>query len=409
MTTRLRLQRYFWSTVVAGLGAIATSGLLLAQGQDAGAQGQPVTVLEPQILVAHGLAMAIEGSTLEALATRRGGAVVTPVVVAPGTVVPDTVPPRAIPPAAVSEFVVEPGAVAPAGDAPVPAAVAPAAPVAVTPAAPVAVKPAAPAAVAPAAVVPAGDAPAAVAPVAVAPAAVAPVAVAPAAVPPAGTTTAGAGGGAGTTSHEPYGSDAGPRRTGGLGPRTTEAIAAGVPNAVVPVAGSRAAADPGAMELHRHAMRAFDESDRLLKEASQAGSEGRAARFQVAAIQYAATLRLLSKQQNDRLGTTPVLVLNHAVKEALTAMELRQLVRAMGSADSPAGRALLSHARDMETRGLEAVEGVLSPRQTASGPAITGEPSGQGVPLRTLALQASEVVMALQSLTGELPPTGKEK
>jgi len=169
------------------------------------------------------------------------------------------------------------------------------------------------------------------------------------------------------------------------------------------------------MELHRHATRAFEASDRLMKEAAQAGTEKHASRFQVAAARYAATLRLLS-EQHDRIGTTPILLLNHGVKEALDSMELRQLARTMGSSDSPAARALLSHAREMETGSLQAVEGVLSAGKSgaraeanANALGINEAAAGQGVPLQTIALQASEVVMAIQDLTRDRPPAGNEK
>jgi hypothetical protein len=166
------------------------------------------------------------------------------------------------------------------------------------------------------------------------------------------------------------------------------------------------------MELHRRAMRAFDASDRLIREAAQAGNEGPASRFQVAAVRYANTLRLLS-EQDDRIGTTPVLVLNHGVKDVLDSMELTQMARLMGSSDSPGGRALLAHAREMASEGLRAVDGVLSAgspgsREGANRPGPNVEAGGQGGPIRTLALQASEVVMAIQELTGERQPARKE-
>jgi len=414
---------------VAGLGAFATSGLLLAQGQDAGVQSQPVPIQESQILAAHGLAMAIEGSTLEALAMQRGGATavrpvaaapveiapdavtpvavkpdavvepvpvapgrVAPVVVAPGTVSPTTVPPGAVAPATVAEFAVEPGTVAPAGDAP---------------GAPVAVKPGA---VAPVAVKPGAVAPVAVKPVA--PVAGAPAAVAPAAVKPAGGTIA-TGPGSGVVSHEPYGSDAGPGGNTRTRPRTAVATDAGTPNAVVPAEVSRAAVDPSVMELHRHATRAFEASDRLIKEAAKAGTEKRTARFQAAAARYAATLRELS-DQHDRITTTPILVLNHGVKEALDALELRRMVRTMASPDTPAARALLSQASELETESLQTVERVLSAGKAgasadANALGIKEAAAGQGIPLQTIAMQASDVVLAIQDLTRERPPADNEK
>ena len=73
----LAIASLFGSKRCAGLGALALCGLLLAQpGQDASGQGRAGGAREgevgggqdKQMLVAHGLAMAIEGSTLQALA-----------------------------------------------------------------------------------------------------------------------------------------------------------------------------------------------------------------------------------------------------------------------------------------------------------------------------------------------------
>jgi hypothetical protein len=379
-TMATRMQRYFWSIVMACLGAFATSGLHLAQGQDAGAQGRPVKIPESQILAAHGLAMAIDGSTLEALALRRGGGVSgvgAPSTVGPGGGGPSTgtgaggavggtggAVSRA--PFATGEATRATGASGPGGGATVGTG--------------------------------AGGA-------------VGTGAGGTVGTGGGGAVGTGAGGAGGTVSRAPYGRDDDLRGAGGASTRTAGAIGAGAPNAAGLAEGSRASLDPSAMELHRRAMRAFDASDRLIREAAQGGNEGPASRFQVAAVRYANTLRLLA-EQDDRIGTTPVLVLNHGVKDVLDSMELTQLVRLMGSSDA-GGRALLAHAREMEAEGLRAVDGVLSAgspgsREGANRPGPNVEAGGQGGPIRTLALQASEVVMAIQELTGERQPARKE-
>jgi len=160
-------------------------------------------------------------------------------------------------------------------------------------------------------------------------------------------------------------------------------------------------------------MQAFEASDRLMKQAVQEGSKDRSSRFQAAAARYAASLRVLSEQGGIG-GTTPVVVLNHGVKEALESMQLKQLVRTTGISESPAGRALLAHAREMDTASKQAVESVLSAGKSGSNDqaialGASNEAGGQGGQLRTLALQASEIVMALDELTGEGANVVKDK
>jgi hypothetical protein len=384
-----RTQGKLRNMVIAGLAAFAAGSLLFAQGQDTGANGRPADkVREAQIVVAHGLAMASEASTLDSLAMRRTGPVAVPRTTS--GIGPD-----------------DRGA----------------------------------------------------------------------------TTGTGPGG---TVSRAPYGSDDNGRGTAGESARRASATGTGASNPAGPTDIGRPTSDPTATELHRHAMKAFDASDRLLKQAPQGDPEGPGARFQAAAIRYATTLRSLSEQNArgvtvvgpvlERVPETPVgpspgtgtgalstpgvtadrvveagvgdttnigrdaaggpnvvgaegavtvtigarplsiVVLNHAVKEALDSMQLRKMVRLMGSSDSPAGRALLAHAREMETASLTAVEGVLaagkSGSRTGANPnaVATDNPAGgQGERLQQLALQASDVVMAISELTSDRAPVGTEK
>jgi hypothetical protein len=111
-----------------------------------------------------------------------------------------------------------------------------------------------------------------------------------------------------------------------------------------------------------------------------------------------------------------IVVLNHAVQEALDSLQLKQLVRLMGSSETPAGRALLDHAREMETESLTTVEAMLSAGKSGSrtntdpdATATSNAARGQGEPLQRLALQASDVVMAISELTSDRAPVGTEK
>lgn len=398
-----RMQRNLRSLMIPGLVALATGGVLVAQAQDVGSGGRPGgLVQEPQILVAHGLSMAIEASTLDALGTQQFGVMSGPRT--PGAVGPD-------------RGVSRPGA-SPGGG---------------------------------------------------------------------GAVGTGAGGAGGTVSRAPYGSDDNGRGTAGAANRTagTTGIVADAAKSAGPgVEGSRTALDPAWVELQRHAMKAFDIGDRLIKQAPQGNKEGPGARFQAAALRYAATLRRLAEQNNrgevqaetvvgelpvapvgvppgtgalstpgvtaktvveagvgdttdigresagdlsakeirpakmrvDRVALSSIVILNHAVKEALDSMQLKQMVRLMGSSETPTGRALLAHASEMETASLTAVNNVLTAGKSGSRigadptTVVTSKPAeGPGEPLQQLAMQASDVVMAISALTADQARIEKPK
>jgi len=87
------------------------------------------------------------------------------------------------------------------------------------------------------------------------------------------------------------------------------------------------------------------------------------------------------------LDPTSVAAINHAIKEAIGAFRLRQAIRTMGSTDSPAAQALMTHAREMDTQS----------RSIISVIANEGGVSGVG-PIQTLAQQANDVILALQGI-----------
>ena len=217
-----------------------------------------------------------------------------------------------------------------------------------------------------------------------------------------------------------------------------------------------------ATQLQQHAQRAFQASDQLLRRSAEGGGSNE--KFYQAATRYASTLKSLGGQSSGRgdaagagagtsggsrsglgasatgasgtstpgTGTsgsslggssgamsagggmiggtdlTSVALINHGVKEALDSMQIKQMVRMMGSSDSPAAQQLLSHAREMDTDSREAIQ-AFGGSGGASGASGTGHASGGGQSgmVQTLAQQANDVIQAIQELGGESARPGQ--
>lgn len=375
-------QHVLLSRGLAGFGALALASLLFAQNPEPGSEDRTDSVPRGQLLIAQGLSMALEGSMLESLALRRSGSL---------------------------------GGVGAAGN----------------------------------------EAP-----------------VGP------GTSVTG-----GTRTQAPSGRDADLGRAGGVGRTPTPVSGAEVPGQQADGPETKGAVlDPSAMELHRHAMYAFDVSDRLLRQATQAGKASRASRFQAAATRYAKSLRQMAEQNVDpgdvvpgadpgqtsalppittptpgitatqppggattarpdadagvtidarrsaaakrargvssfagamnESSITAIAVLNHGVKATLDSLQLKMTVRMMNAADTPDGRALLAHARELEAKGILAIEGILTasttrPREGAAAPGAGGVAGSQGRAIQDLAIQAHDIVLAIDELSGERRSTAE--
>jgi len=138
-------------------------------------------------------------------------------------------------------------------------------------------------------------------------------------------------------------------------------------------------------QLQQHARNAFEASERLLRRAEDAA--GANERFYRAANRYATTLRTLGGASSGRGGEgagaagtggdpmgvvdlTAVTLINHGVKEAVDSLQLKQMVRMMG-AETDRGRALMEHARQMDSESRQAIESLAmddgSDRQNATG------------------------------------------
>jgi len=177
----------------------------------------------------------------------------------------------------------------------------------------------------------------------------------------------------------------------------TDVAVAGT-GAVAAAAGrATAAATPLGQALRQDARRAFDASDRLFRAAAV---DGASSRFYRAANRYVTTLRLLggpaSNPDGNGADSSPLsaadlaalTVVNHGVKEALDAFQLRQMVRDQGSSGSEASRALLDHARRMEAESQMAIDDFAS--RGTGGPAA----SRGAVANAPVAGTAAEVVAA---------------
>jgi len=84
-----------------------------------------------------------------------------------------------------------------------------------------------------------------------------------------------------------------------------------------------------------------------------------------------------------------VAAINHGVKEAIGSLRIRQMIRTLGSSDSPAAQLLMTHARDMDTQSLATIRSVAG-----AGGAVAGSP------VQALAQQANDLILALQSTGG---------
>jgi len=147
---------------------------------------------------------------------------------------------------------------------------------------------------------------------------------------------------------------------------------------------------------------------------------------------------------------TSIALINHAVKEALDSMQLKHMTHMMGSSDSPPARALLAHAREMDSESRQALQGLLGARaggvgRTGAGTAGAGSSRGAddqlsgragnrtldgaggavdrasrgtgaaglsgdaGGPVQALAQQARELIQVIQEISGGGDALGEDR
>jgi hypothetical protein len=191
-------------------------------------------------------------------------------------------------------------------------------------------------------------------------------------------------------------------------------------------------AGQSASMLQRQAMRSFEAGERLLG-AGMTGGPDKA--FQEAAARYANTLRAIASQPVIRVGApatgttvrTPigsvtvatttgpaetigadpasVALVNHAVKEALSAMKIRRMMRNSGGASGLGGQQLMEHAQMMESESratIRAFAGIGDAGPVARASGEIGSPNGT---VQLLAQQAHDLIMAtLGTPAGDATP-----
>jgi hypothetical protein len=100
------------------------------------------------------------------------------------------------------------------------------------------------------------------------------------------------------------------------------------------------------------------------------------------------------------VGADPasVALINHAVKEAIGAMKIRSIIRNMGGSSGPAGQQLMDHAMMMESESrntIRAFAGIGDSGPVARADGELGSPNGS---VQTLAQQANDLILALLGL-----------
>jgi len=174
-------------------------------------------------------------------------------------------------------------------------------------------------------------------------------------------------------------------------------------------------------QLRGHARRAFQASERLLRQAEDAGAG--ADRFFAAANRYAATLRTLGDTATPpgELGGPPpvapaefaagvvdpgtISLINHSMKEALDALQLKRMVRALGES-SQASRALMTHAQQMDDESwqtIDALAGGAPVRTTETTGNLSGSPGRSTAPVTDPAAAAEGRPTSALQLGGGRP------
>jgi hypothetical protein len=180
-----------------------------------------------------------------------------------------------------------------------------------------------------------------------------------------------------------------------------------------------------ARQLLDHSRWAWEASDRLLRQAADQGGSTEQ-RFHRATLLYVMTLRAAGSPATYAAGgprreagsgvgagaalagrgagamggsdMTTVALINHAVKEALDSVKLKRMVHRMGSSESPAARALLAHAQEMDRESQQALRGLL---RSGAGRAGKADLDGGAGSIQVLAQQAQELVQVIREIGGD--------
>lgn len=210
--------------------------------------------------------------------------------------------------------------------------------------------------------------------------------------------------------------------TGAIVPVPATAGAAARGAAIAGAPGAAIAGAPGASTmnirdatmLQQHAEQAFQAGERMLVQAGR--DSGPDQGLLLAANRYISTLRSLSMRTPERdaagglsgADMVSIALINHAVKEAIGSLKIRQLSRTMGSADSPSAQMLLTHAREMDTQSRTIIQGfpaAVTPARVPGTRVNADEVLATSGIVPALAQQASEIIAALQGFGADVPAT----
>jgi hypothetical protein len=112
----------------------------------------------------------------------------------------------------------------------------------------------------------------------------------------------------------------------------------------------------------------------------------------------------------ETVGADPasVALINHAVKEALGAMKIRRMIRNEGGSSGPSGQQLMEHAQMMESESKATIRAFAGIGDAGPVPRAAGELGSPNGMVQALAQQANDVIIAIQGAAlPEAPGPGR--
>ncbi len=100
----------------------------------------------------------------------------------------------------------------------------------------------------------------------------------------------------------------------------------------------------------------------------------------------------------ETVGADPasVALVNHAVKEALGAFKIRAMIRHNGGSSGPAGQQLMEHAQMMESESRATIRAFAGIGDAGPVPRASGELGSPNGMVQALAQQANDLILAIQ-------------
>jgi hypothetical protein len=100
----------------------------------------------------------------------------------------------------------------------------------------------------------------------------------------------------------------------------------------------------------------------------------------------------------ETVGADPasVALINHAVKEAIGAMKIRRMIRNEGGSSGPGGQQLMEHAQMMESESKATIRAFAGIGDAGPVPRAAGELGSPNGMVQVLAQQANDLIIAIQ-------------